>query len=232
MSEGDLSMPPDLPDDVASVLRAARVSPLPRAPERAHVAARLAASTGEVIPGATATVSMGAWVVRVGLACVALAAIGAGSRALRSQAPSPRAAVVRASVYVPVPSVPAPVVAPRESVPADVSVAAPARAAVVTHPAASRVTEESTLAAELALLGRAHAAVSRGDFTGAESALASHARRYPRGSLVHEREALRVQCLAAGGDRAAAEAARQRFHRRFPESVLGATVDRAVAEMR
>lgn len=239
MSDGDLSMPPDLPDDVAAVLRDARAVPLPEAPARVRVAARLAASTGEVIPGATMTTTASVWVVRVGLACVALAAIGVGSRWLRSEPPTPREVAVQAPVLAreSVPSVAAPVmaVAARESVAADVNVvpASPVREVVAARPTASpRAQEENTLAAELALLGRAHAALSRGDFAGAESALGSHARRYPRGSLVHEREALRVQCLAAGGDRAAAEAARQRFHRRFPESVLGATVDRAVAEMR
>ena len=238
MSDGDLSVPPDLPDDVASVLRDARVVPLPKAPDRVRVAARLAASTGEVIPGATSAMSTSVWGVRVGLACAALAAIGVGSRWLRSETPTPREVAVQAPVQArePVPSVAAPVVevAARESVAADVTVTpeSSSREVVAARPTASPRVEENTLAAELALLGRAHAALSRGDFTGAESALGSHARRYPRGSLVHEREALRVQCLAAGGDQAAAEAARQRFHRRFPASVLGATVDRAVAEMR
>jgi len=77
---------------------------------------------------------------------------------------------------------------------------------------------DDALDAEFALLAEAH------------TALARHARRFPRGRLAPEREALRVECLAARGERAAAETARTAFHRRFPGSVLGAAVDRAAVD--
>jgi hypothetical protein len=90
-------------------------------------------------------------------------------------------------------------------------------------------TTRSAFQDELALLDRAVAALGHDDVAGASTALDQHARRFPRGRLSPEREALRVRCAAASGDPAAAEAARRRFHQRYPHSVLGAAVDRTVA---
>jgi len=108
-------------------------------------------------------------------------------------------------------------------------VLAPTPPVAPSRPAAApRPVEDRALAAELALIEGAHGALSRGDAAAAQVTLARHARQHPQGAMTPEREALRVQCLAALGDRGAAEAARARFHRRFPASVLGAAVDRAV----
>ena len=93
------------------------------------------------------------------------------------------------------------------------------------------VDDDRSFHDELSLLERAHAALSNDDVAGASTTLTQHARRFPHGRLEPEREALRVQCAAARGDREAAQSARARFHQRFPDSVLGASVDRAVEGM-
>jgi len=80
--------------------------------------------------------------------------------------------------------------------------------------------------AELQLLLRARQAMTSGDFAGALSAVGEHAHRYPSGSLVEEREALRVRSLAGLGQSAEAQRAAMAFHARFPRSVLLSTFDR------
>ena len=69
---------------------------------------------------------------------------------------------------------------------------------------------------------RAHRALSATD---------AHAKRFPRGRLAEEREAIAVQALAAKGDRVAARARAERFRRTFPNSIFRAAVDDAVAPL-
>ncbi len=75
-------------------------------------------------------------------------------------------------------------------------------------------------AVQLALLQRAQAAYTRHDFAGALALLDEHARRFPRGHLAEEREALRVRSLLGAGRRQEAHQANAQFARRFPRSVL------------
>lgn len=220
---------PDLPDDITALLRDARGEGPAPASERRRVAARLTVTTGVLIPSAGlagAKLVAGSWAARaVGVVAVlAGGTVAVGS--LRAPTVPPRApstvAVVSSprAVARPLPTavVPTSVVpAPTSVVPAPTT--APPRAAPVTDP---------SLDAELSLIEDAHAALARGDLAGAEAELTRHARRHARGRLAPEREALRVEVLAAQGDRAAAEEARARFHARFPRSVLGAAVDRAL----
>ena len=80
----------------------------------------------------------------------------------------------------------------------------------------------------LASPSRAQTALQRGLGQSALDALAEHRRRFPRGQLTEEREALVVQALArAGRDDEAAEAAR-RFEARYPSSLLRPVVRQAV----
>ena len=222
---------PDLPDDITALLHDARGEGPAPASERRRVAARLTVTTGVLIPGAGlagAKLVAVSWAARaVGVVAVlAGGTVAVGS--LRAPTVPPRApstvpvAVVSSprAVARPIPpaAVPTSVVpAPTSVVPAPTT--APPRAAPVTDP---------SLDAELSLIEDAHAALARGDLAGAEAELTRHARRHARGRLAPEREALRVEVLAAQGDRVAAEEARARFHARFPRSVLGAAVDRAL----
>jgi len=80
--------------------------------------------------------------------------------------------------------------------------------------------------AELLLLRLAREDLTRGDYAGALSAVAEHARRFRNGGLVEEREALRVKSLAGLGRRDDARRAATDFHARFPHSVLLSTFER------
>jgi ferric-dicitrate binding protein FerR (iron transport regulator) len=73
---------------------------------------------------------------------------------------------------------------------------------------------------ELGLLSRARQAVASGDHETALHWVKTHARRYPEGQLVEEREALRVEALRGLGNTEAARRAAGEFRERFPKSIL------------
>lgn len=75
-------------------------------------------------------------------------------------------------------------------------------------------------AAELSLLTLAHAAYERRNFDAALKLVDEHARRFPRGHLAEQREALRVKSLLGSGRTAEAHRAAIAFAARFPRSVL------------
>ncbi|HVV52239.1 MAG TPA: hypothetical protein VHO06_21395 [Polyangia bacterium] len=81
-------------------------------------------------------------------------------------------------------------------------------------------TSADPFTAELELLQRAQAAYARRDLSEALTVVAEHARRFPRGHLAEEREALRVRLLVRMGRAAAAKRAEADFAARFPRSVL------------
>lgn len=83
---------------------------------------------------------------------------------------------------------------------------------------------------ELELLQRAQAAYTRREFSGALALLAEHARRFPRGHLAEERDALRVRSLLGAGRVEEAHRAALIFRMRFPRSVLLPRVDSAESE--
>ena len=86
--------------------------------------------------------------------------------------------------------------------------------------APSQSSPSDAYALELAILGRARAAVAKAEFSKALDAIAEHQRRYPAGKLREEREALRVKALSGLGRNEEARAAAERFRERFPGSVL------------
>ena len=81
------------------------------------------------------------------------------------------------------------------------------------------------------LIDTARTALARGLPDDALSATELHAKRFPRGRLAEEREAIAVQALVAKGDAALARARAERFRRAFPDSLFRATVDRAVGSL-
>lgn len=76
----------------------------------------------------------------------------------------------------------------------------------------------SDVAAEVLLLGDAHAAIRNGQAEHALVLLDEHARRFPRGALGEERDASRITALCALGRVAEARAAADRFLRVSPLS--------------
>ncbi len=228
MSDHDL---PDLPPDITALLGAARDVPAAPTVDRRRVAARLALTTGVAIPAATLASTRlvaGAWFAKaIAVAIVAATAVGVAIALVPSPARPRPTATAPARLARPLLPAPQPTVAPVIVAPSPpVAVVAPAPAPVVPP-----VADDTSLERELALIERAHVALSRGALSDADEALARHARLHPRGRLRPEREALVVQRIAASGDRDAARSARDAFHRRFPASMLGPAVDRAVDDM-
>lgn len=96
----------------------------------------------------------------------------------------------------------------------------------------STTTISSDLARERELIDMARAALSRGRPEVALEAIERHQRSFPRGTLREERDAIRIQALAAEGRRAEAEQAVKQFHRSYPSSVMSDVVDSALIPSR
>lgn len=94
-------------------------------------------------------------------------------------------------------------------------------AGVEARPTAAR----DTLVEEQRLLDRARAALASGDHDEALSALTRHGRRFARGQLAMERDALEVRALVAAGRADDARAAAGRFASRWPSSPLRSAVE-------
>lgn len=80
----------------------------------------------------------------------------------------------------------------------------------------------TSLRAELALLGRARAALEAEDFERVLALVQRHAREFPAGSMREEIAMLRVSALCRVGPRERWATARAAFHREFPGSPLAA----------
>ena len=160
--------------------------------------------------------------------------------------------VERAPVVAePPPVTPAP--APRPAPPpppADVAVIAPEPAAGVAAPGleppraaqpAGKVGAAQTapdpnaidreLRAERELLELARRAIARGHAEDALAALTKHDRRFAKGRLAEERDSLRVPALVMLGRHDEAMQRAQQFRTRYPTSLFGPVVERAVQGM-
>ena len=85
----------------------------------------------------------------------------------------------------------------------------------------------SDLTAERSLLDVARTALGRGDFPNALASADAHQKRFPKGALAEEREALAVQALAGAGRNDEARLRAERFARSFPGSILLPAVEAA-----
>jgi hypothetical protein len=152
-----------------------------------------------------------------GAVAIAVGAVGAVG-ALRGRVAHPPQTGLLASPRQPVPAVRDASFGgvPREPPPA----AAPhAPTAKPTRPARASGAADA-VAAELDLLQRAHGAYTRRDFSTALALIAEHARRFPKGHLAEQREALRVRSLMGSGHVDQADRAAAAFTVHFPRSVL------------
>lgn len=142
-------------------------------------------------------------------------------------------APVQVPAQAPVAEPPAPVtLAP--SAPSD-GTPLPATTAATRHKGTDKAasadsfpTNDGALAGEAALLLRAQTALSRGATSAAIAALREHARRFPSGQLIEEREALWVQALLVQGDREAAAARAAQFAKHYPTSPQREVIERAL----
>ncbi|HVY44424.1 MAG TPA: hypothetical protein VHB21_01045 [Minicystis sp.] len=226
---------PGMPRDVeAALLRRLEASlglpPAPASPAPAAPAAKPGAPAAPASPPGSWTLASGKGVAV--LVATFLAGGGAGAAALRAASAPPSPAVTevhtvvverdRPSAPTAASSIgaPAPALDPNALPDAPSSSAAGRRAsersvASADAPASSAESDED-LAEERSLIDTARAAIGRGNAAGALEKLEEHARRFPRGRLTEEREALWVMALSG----AARDARAAAFHERFPKSLL------------
>lgn len=123
-------------------------------------------------------------------------------------------------------------VAPSLPVPKGDSPVAGDRNAVAPSPPAARAAAlrpaASGLAAERALLDQARQALASGNDADAARVLDLHARRFPSGLLVEEREALTIKTMVENGRIEEARKLGLKFRERFPKSLFGPAVDEAL----
>jgi hypothetical protein len=77
---------------------------------------------------------------------------------------------------------------------------------------------------QVGLVDRARSLLASGDASGALHAVDAYEHRFPTGILLEEASLLRIQAIAARGDRAAAAALAQRFSTVYPRSVHTDTI--------
>ena len=196
--------------EARAIARAAAATAAESTPQsRGHLFGRpwwvFAAAAGAVLALGTGAYAARAW---IGVPSSQEPAYAPPRHAPRATEPPP-VGVVAATPATDAPSTVAPQAAPRQRVSRKIS-AAPVRP-----------TNE-----ELQLLRAARRDVTRGAFARALEVIAEHTRRFRRGSLVEEREALRVKSLAGIGRHEEAQRAAIAFRARFPHSVFLSTFDR------
>lgn len=84
----------------------------------------------------------------------------------------------------------------------------------------------STLAAEIAALDGVRRAMAAGDFERALEGTAAYSRKFPRGQLAADADALAAQALSARGEHAAGSERAARFLERHPEDPHAARMRR------
>ncbi|MBK6917613.1 MAG: hypothetical protein IPH07_09450 [Deltaproteobacteria bacterium] len=122
--------------------------------------------------------------------------------------------------------------APMIASPSSVGSRSPTRSSPRPPPAASTPTPPlaEQLFLETALLSRIRAAVDAGDDPEALALLRQHAREFPRGAMLEDREAL-LAIVGCRGGAATAAASAASFVRAHPRSPYAAAVRRACASM-
>jgi hypothetical protein len=206
--------------DVEAVLESERGIPAVPAGLRARAVlrARRAVVEGRVVSPVPLRPARFRWVsAAMGvlvLAALATAAIGRRQRPGTAGAP-PRPLVAN--------------VLPRIAAPEpDLTSFDPPPSPVTSRPPRRALTQAEEYAQELRLLQPAREAIAHDDFVAALAATAAHERRFPRGRLAEEREALRIVALAGAQRGSEARVAAAAFHRRFPDSLLEKRIDDAV----
>jgi len=210
-----MNEPRELPPDVRALIDRERDLPPIPGPARARALARARAAlvAGRVAaPSGFGSAPRIRWGAAIALACAAAAAAYEIGTHHRPEAPPPAPPAVA-------PAVAPPEAAPLATVEAPVAVAPSATPspAIGTPPLSG---QGDSAPDELGLLRQARAAVARRDFSAALAPIGEHARRFRRGRLVEEREALRVRALSGLGRTEEARRAADAFEKRFPRSVL------------
>jgi hypothetical protein len=204
-------------DDLDTLLAAERE--IPKAPPtvRARVRDRLHATLGlaPLVPTA-ATTATGSALLKLSLVALIAAATTGVYFATRSPSPPPAPTPAPSVTPEPEPAPPPPSQAPAPSPPPPSPPPSPPRA---------------DLAAERALLERARESLLASDAPRALVTLNDHARRFPRGQLAEEREALTILALARSNQPERARTRAERFLTAHPQSLHRAVVESALKEL-
>jgi hypothetical protein len=211
----------DAPAGLKNVLRAAQAD-VGNEQQLARLAGRLGpllgatAATGAGAAAATAKLGGAA---KLGIAAVALIAAGSGALIVLSPAspPSPKPSSTAVASAPPTPVPPPVVAAPSAALSAPVAPEPPppAASAPLTRDKPSAATPPS----EAELLEQARAAI-KSDPSRALQRANEHARRFPRGVLVQEREVLAIRALRRLGRDAEADRRADAFAKAFPGSAF------------
>jgi hypothetical protein len=177
--------------------------------------------------GALGKVLYSALLLAIGAAAGAGAHAALTSRASVSQAPP--VAVSSPIVVSSQPPEPPPEPTVASLATSSAAPAAPPTASVPA-PADERARHKAQLKTERLLLEAAQTALRSGDTESALGALRRHAREFPHGQLVEERELMMVQALNASGDSAAARRRAAEFKKQFQGSLMQDAVDQASKE--
>ena len=106
----------------------------------------------------------------------------------------------------------------------------PNRPTTQTQPKGAPTKPRADLRAEEALLEQARAAINSGRVHRAWKHLRKHAKRFPKGVLVEEREGLWVRGLIRAGRKQRAARRAERFLKRFPRSSQRPMVEKALID--
>lgn len=203
------------PENLRAMIAAARADAPPAA-----VLERILARVEEGAPPPRG--GIGRHLVAIGGGAAVLLAITAGlllrggHAEERAAAAVPATAAPAPATTTPAPSSPPPVVSP---LPDDEGEPAPpARTSAPRPRPHQKAPPPAPPPSEVSLVEEARAALAGRDHRAALAAAARHEKLYPAGVLVEEREAIRIEALAATGDAALASARLRDFARRFPRS--------------
>lgn len=210
-----------LPEDLRNLIDRAGAASPPAGLENAMLAElqRSIAATSAVAAPPLMT-AFGKW----GLASAGAAlfvGFAAGALAFRDTAPEPVAAARPAAVPVEQPRLPEWVDAGTASASVQLSAPAPKRAD-------ARAVKDVDMVEEQRLIETARTALLRREAALARAPLEEHARRFPRGQLSEEREAIWVQVLLNEGQRSQARQRAEAFIQRYPDSLLMPSVTPAL----
>lgn len=164
------------------------------------------------------------WAMLVSMALVAGGAVVA--ERVMSHVRVPAATLAPAVAKEPAPARNAPAIPSPVSSAVASGAATPLRTAPTPNPSSGA----PDLAAERLLLDRARSHLLHGQSAAALASIGEHARRFPRGALSEERDALRVEALVAAARYGDASASAARFHAAYPGSLLTPAVDSALRE--
>jgi len=213
----------ELPEDVAKLLGAAKELRGPSDAVRANMRSRLVAALppggggggGAGSGGAKPFPRVPAWVAAATFA----AGLAAGVLVRPASAPPPVEVAKTTDTQKPAAPAQASPVVPTV-VPSDLPLVVAAKPAPAPSALPSHAPRGSDLAAERAVLDMARTALNKGDNQNALAAAQEHEKKFPRGALSEEREAIAVRALSEGGRKDEAKARAERFKKSHPESIL------------